>query len=130
MLPRSGYDSQARILQLTERWTDLFGAVLADRGRYKEAEEMHRRELRLSETVLGNEHPSTLTSMNNPASMLSDHGKYEQAEEIHRQALRLSETVLGNEHPDTLMSLNNLAGVLSRQGKYEQAEKCIGKNSG
>jgi Tetratricopeptide repeat len=37
----------------------------------------------LSETVLGNEHPSTLMSMNNLALLLRDQGKYEQAEEMH-----------------------------------------------
>jgi hypothetical protein len=39
-------------------------------GRYKQAEEMHRQALRLYETVLDKEHPSTLTSMNNPALVL------------------------------------------------------------
>ena len=62
--------------------------VLSDQGKYEQAEEMHRQALELRETVLGKEHPDTLTSMNNLASVLSDQGKYEQAEEMHRQALR------------------------------------------
>ena len=41
--------------------------VLSDQGKYEEAEEMHRQTLGLSETVLGKEHPDTLTSMNNLA---------------------------------------------------------------
>jgi hypothetical protein len=49
---------------------------------------MYRQELALCETVLGKEHPDTLTSMNNLALVLSDQGKYEQAEEIQRQTLR------------------------------------------
>jgi hypothetical protein len=36
--------------------------VLRDQGKYEQAEEMHRKELGLRETVLGKEHPSTLTS--------------------------------------------------------------------
>jgi hypothetical protein len=55
----------------------------------------------LSETVLGKEHPSTLTSTNNLVTVLIYQGKYEQAEEMHRQALGLSETVLSKEYPDT-----------------------------
>jgi hypothetical protein len=55
--------------------------------------------------VLGKEHPSTLTNMNNLAAVLSDQDKYEQEEEMHQQALGLRETVLGKEHPDTLMSI-------------------------
>jgi tetratricopeptide (TPR) repeat protein len=77
----------------------------------------------LEQMVLGKEHPSTLTSMNDLASVLSDQGKYEQAEEMHRQALGLRETMLGKEHPSTLTSMNNLASVLRGQGKYEQAEE-------
>jgi hypothetical protein len=49
--------------------------VLSNRGKYKEAEEMHRQSLGLRETVLGKEHPSTLTSTNNLASVLRDQGK-------------------------------------------------------
>jgi hypothetical protein len=37
---------------------------------------MHRQALGLAETVLGNEHPSTLTSMN-LAEGMRDQGKYE-----------------------------------------------------
>jgi hypothetical protein len=62
--------------------------------------------------VLGKEHPSTLTSMNNLAMVLSDQGKYEEAEAMHRQALGLREKALGKEHPSILTSMNNLATVL------------------
>ena len=37
--------------------------VLSNQGKYEQAEEMHRQALGLSETVLGKEHPFTLTSM-------------------------------------------------------------------
>ena len=73
--------------------------------------------------ILGVEHPSTLTGMNNLALVLNQQGKYEEAEEMHRQALALRETVLGKEHPNTLRSMNNLALVLESQGKYEEAEE-------
>jgi hypothetical protein len=45
--------------------------------------------LTLKDTVLGLEHPSTLTSVNNLAEALSGQGKYEQAEEMQRRALKL-----------------------------------------
>ena len=86
---------------------------------------MHRQTLELREKVLGQEHPDTLTSMNNLAMVLSSQGKYEEAEEMHRQTLELREKVLGKEHPYTLTSMNNLAVVLSSQGKYEEARRCI-----
>jgi Flp pilus assembly protein TadD len=56
---------------------------------------MSRQTLELRESVLGKEHPSTLTSMSNLALVLDDRGKYEEAEQIHRQALELRAKVLG-----------------------------------
>ncbi|RYO95235.1 hypothetical protein DL764_007720 [Monosporascus ibericus] len=95
-----------------------------DSGRkYEEAEQMHRQALALREAVLGREHPDTLTSMNNLASVLDSQGKYDEAEQMHRQELQLSEAVLGREHPDTLTSMTNLAIVLYSQGKYDEAEQ-------
>jgi hypothetical protein len=67
--------------------------------------------------VPGKEHPFTLTSTNNLASVLRDQDKCEQAEEMHRQVLGLRETVLGKGHPETLTSTSNLATVLRNQSK-------------
>ncbi len=92
-------------------------------GRWSEAYKMRMFHFRKTEKMLGKEHPSTLTSMNNLAGVLSGQGKYKEAEEMHGQTLALRETVLGKEHPDTLGSMNNLAEVLSRQGKYDEAEE-------
>lgn len=41
---------------------------------------MHRQTLATSEKVLGKEHPSTLTTMNNLAGVLGNQGKYEEAD--------------------------------------------------
>ena len=48
----------------------------SSQGKYDEAEEVHGQVLALYETVLGKEHPDTLTSMNNLAEVLSSQGKY------------------------------------------------------
>ena len=53
--------------------------VLRDQGKYEQAEEMHRQALRLRETVLGVEHPHTLSSIDNLATVLWKQGKYEEA---------------------------------------------------
>jgi tetratricopeptide (TPR) repeat protein len=73
------------------------------------------------QTVLGGEHPSTLTTMNNLASVLDSYGKYAEAETMFQQTLAMRETVLSSEHPDILQSMNNLAHVLYSQGKYNKA---------
>ena len=91
-------------------------------GRWPEACKMQRFHFRKTEKMLGKEHPSTLTSMNNLAGVLSSQGKYSEAEEMHRQALALCETVLGKEHPDTLTSVYCLAYLLHHKKQYKDAE--------
>ncbi|KAF2818040.1 hypothetical protein CC86DRAFT_310088, partial [Ophiobolus disseminans] len=58
-------------------------------GKYKEAEAMHRQTLALKEKVLGPEHPDTLTSMNNLASVLRAHSKYNKVIPTYTQTLAL-----------------------------------------
>ncbi|KZZ95532.1 Tetratricopeptide-like helical [Moelleriella libera RCEF 2490] len=91
-------------------------------GQHLAAEGATRQAFSLREKVLGPEHPSTMTSMNNLAVALYWQGKYTEAELMHRQKLALTEKVLGPEHRDTLTSISNLASVLDSQGKYEEAE--------
>ncbi|RKK34469.1 hypothetical protein BFJ67_g13747 [Fusarium oxysporum f. sp. cepae] len=47
---------------------------------------MHRETLEVREKVLGKEHPYTLNSMNNLATVLEKMGEYEEAEKMHRKA--------------------------------------------
>jgi tetratricopeptide (TPR) repeat protein len=91
-------------------------------GQYASAETSHRKASSLRKDVLRPEHPDTLMSMNDLASVLDRQGKYEDAEAMNRQTLARREKVLGREHPDTLTSMSNLALVLGHQGKYEDAE--------
>ena len=108
-------EPRSRLLYNIARCFDIF-------GKYAEAEAMNRQALQLKEQVLGPEHPSTLSSMNNLAVALRQQGKHAEAEAMHRQALQLKEQVLGPEHPSTLDSMNNLALALDSQGKYAEAE--------
>ena len=91
-------------------------------GRYDEAEPLYRRALEARERTLGNEHPDTLTSVNNLALLLRRTGRYDEAEPLYRRALEARERTLGNEHPDTLISVNNLAVLLDNKGRYDEAE--------
>ena len=71
--------------------------------------------------MLGKEHPSTLTSMNNMALILSKQGKYKEAEEMYGQALALTKRVLRKEHPDTLTSVYCLV-FLYQKKRYKDVE--------
>jgi hypothetical protein len=69
--------------------------VLSLRGNYEQAESLHQHVLGQRETVLGTQHPGTMTNMNNLADVLSDQGKDWQAEEMHQHIMELRTRVLG-----------------------------------
>jgi DNA repair protein RadC len=50
--------------------------------------------------VLGQEHPSTLTSMNNLASTYQNQGRWKEAEDLEVLVMETRKRVLGQEHPD------------------------------
>jgi hypothetical protein len=61
--------------------------------------------------VFGKEHPSTLTSMNNVASMYVYQGRWKEAEELFVQVVEMSTRVFGEGHPFTLTSMGNLTST-------------------
>jgi hypothetical protein len=117
------YRAQRRTLLdvKAKKYIPRYGESVQEMGRWVELHEIKSFLFRMTGTLLGEEHPDALASMNDLANVLSRQGKYRQVEEMHRQALRLRETVLGVEHPHTLSSIDNLATVLWNQGKYEEA---------
>ncbi|NDY74971.1 tetratricopeptide repeat protein, partial [Desulfobacter hydrogenophilus] len=68
-------------------------------GKYEEAEPLYQRALKIRETVLGPDHPSVATTLNNLAGLYESQGKYEEAEPLYQRALKIRETVLGPDHP-------------------------------
>ncbi|HRF06966.1 FxSxx-COOH system tetratricopeptide repeat protein, partial [Accumulibacter sp.] len=83
---------------------------------YSQATTLFERALALSRDAYGEEHPDTLTAMNNLAGTLRAQGDLAGARALQEQALAVSRRVLGEEHPATLTSMNNLAGTLRAQG--------------
>ena len=65
--------------------------------------------------VLGAEHPDTLTSESNLATILYNQAQYADAERIQREVLGVRKRVLGVKHPDTLISASNLTCTLAHQ---------------
>ena len=59
--------------------------MLGHQGKYQEAEEINRQTLASMQTVLGERHPDTLTSMSDLALVLGRQGKYQEAEEINHR---------------------------------------------
>jgi len=98
------------------------GIFHLDAGRYIGAEPLLSRALEVRKQMLGMEHPDTLGSTNNFASLLSLKGDYKGAELLLRSVLKVNKKMLGNEHPDTLTCMHNLANLLYYEGDYSGAE--------
>jgi tetratricopeptide (TPR) repeat protein len=97
------------------------GMGLEKRGEYAAALNWHKKDLAISEKVLGTEHPDTATAYNNIAGVYQDQGEYKTALDWYKKALATKEKVLGTKHPSTATTYNNIAGVYRDQGEYETA---------
>ena len=96
--------------------------VLAQQGKWVEAETMHREALAMFRKLLGNEHPYVATSLNNSAIVFAQQGKWAEAETMHREALAMRRKLLGNKHPDVAEVLAELTAILLAEEKYAEAE--------
>ncbi len=88
-------------------------------GRAPEARVFLEEALSVRRRVLGEDHPDTLTSMNNLANDLWALGDASGARELHEEALSIRRRVLGEEHPSTLSSLHNLCVTLDESDNME-----------
>jgi hypothetical protein len=74
-------------------------------GKYEEVEEMHRQKLQLKETVLGEEHPDTLTSVYCLAHLLHLQRRLNEAGPLYRRALTSYDETLGSNHSRELTGI-------------------------
>lgn len=103
------------------KWMSAHARELFQRGDIKEAGALEERVLNARLKTLGEEHPETLTAMNNRAVSLYATGDRARSLALHEKVLETRRRVLGNEHPDTLTSINNVGLVLSEQGELVRA---------
>ena len=73
--------------------------------------------------LLGEEHPVTVSAMNNLAGTYASLGKYTDAEKLKSKVLDLRTRCIGEEHPVTISAMGNLANAYEGLGKYADAEK-------
>ena len=101
---------------------DTIAARAYAQGRYPLAAQAWTQACNDRRAEQGNEHPDTLTSRSNLATVLGDLGRLEEAETENRAVLEIWRRMLGEEHPNTLASRSNLATVLGALGRLEEAE--------
>jgi hypothetical protein len=87
-----------------------------ERGDYSLAKLGFEQAYEASKSLLGEEHPDTLTSMNNLAETLRAQGDLPGARALQEAVLAAQKRLLGEEHSATLASMNNLAETLRAQG--------------
>jgi hypothetical protein len=126
-LPHAAYALRRNnVAQDNSRRLDLawkYAKSLGSDGRYREAEKPFEEVFQARNKALGEEHPSTLTSMAYLAWTYSNQGQWKEAEGLRVRVLKISKRVLGEEHPNTLSSMVNLATTLWRQGLWKDAEE-------
>ncbi|MBZ0269402.1 tetratricopeptide repeat protein, partial [bacterium] len=92
---------------------------------YPQAMPLQEAALETRRRVLGDDDPSTRTSIGNMGALLKSMGKYDEALPFEEQALEGRRRVLGDDHPKTLASINNMAGLLRSMGKLDEALPCF-----
>lgn len=97
------------------------GSFMDDLGRWSDVRLIELFVLEASKGFHGEEHPSTISAMNNLANTLGDQGQLEEAAQMKKEVLEKRRRILGEEHPDTISAMNNLANTLGDQGQLGEA---------
>jgi tetratricopeptide (TPR) repeat protein len=94
-------------------------------GKYTEAEPLSTEAFETQRRVLGEEHPSTLSSMTALAAVYQEEGKYSEAEPLLTKALEMDRRVLGPKHSTTGTCLTSLAKLRLAQHRDAEAESLL-----
>jgi len=78
---------------------------------YKAIEEYKKNKIKQ-----GDDHPDTLTSLNNLAVLFFNNDDYDRALPLYEECLAKYKRVLGDDHPDTRITRTNLDNLLLKMG--------------
>lgn len=92
-------------------------------GKHEHARAEYQRALWTEMELLGEEHPSTISTMDSLAFVLKSQGKSEDATDLYRKVLERKERRLGKNNMSTITSIYNLAMMYQREGGNIQAEE-------
>jgi Tetratricopeptide repeat len=91
--------------------------MIAEQGRYHEAEQMGRALLEDKQRVLGADHPQTLQQARALALAILHQNRKSEAEELLRRTLTLQERSLGPTHAETSATRAVLASIIMPRHK-------------
>jgi hypothetical protein len=112
--------SQSKASTEGDRLLDA-GIKAYQQGQVAEASRLWENARAVYNRDLGEDHPNTLTAMNNLAVTYSDLGQDDKALVLKERTLKLRRARLGEDHPDTLASMNNLANTYDALGQHDKA---------
>ena len=92
-------------------------------GRYPPALPLQEAALQTRRDELGNDHASTLASMNAMGCLFEAMGRYDEALPYYTEALAGRRRILGDDHPETLDAVNNLGLLLHRVDRLAEAQE-------
>ena len=87
---------------------DALARLLQYIAEYRKAQELYEKALKISERVLGEEHPDTATSYNNLAGVYASQGNNKEALSNYLKAYRVCLLRLGKKHPNTKIVHENM----------------------
>ena len=88
----------------------------------EEAAPLFREALNGRRRILGDDHPNTLTSINNMAVLLEAQGKLKEAAPLHREVVDRSLRTLGDDHPRRSLYQSNWDRFQSKQEELRREE--------
>ncbi|KAH8746822.1 P-loop containing nucleoside triphosphate hydrolase protein [Hyaloscypha sp. PMI_1271] len=104
---------------------EYIGDFLSNAGQWQDAGAVQRKVLDDRQRILGEEHPDTISAMNDLANALGNQGQLDEAAKMHEEVLEKRRRILGKEHPSTISAMNNLANTLGDQGQLDEAAKML-----
>jgi tetratricopeptide (TPR) repeat protein len=113
------FDSQPLVEGAIRR---TIGLAYYDLDLFQEAEPQLQRAADIRKRLLGPEHPDTLTSLHELATLYNYQGRYAPAETLYKQVLEGRRRVLGPDHQDTLAVMSDLGLAISYEGDDARAE--------
>lgn len=102
---------------------EIKAMVLDKMGKFKQAKEINDKIIATRKKHFGENHPKTLSALNNLAAVEDSLGNYAKAKEIMQKVIQGKTRVLGKKHLSTLISRTNLLSFLVKRHELQQADE-------
>jgi len=101
------------------------GLLFEAQGKLEQAEQLLTEVLHLRTQALGEDHSTTLASVNNLAELYRRQGRQAESESLFTTLVEARRRVLGPDHVNTTHALAALGGIKLETGKYGEAEALL-----